>query len=236
MLGGVPQSSTQPTPEDKKKYRKVDYRARLQLFKKFGEKFFADDNNVLTPLKANRGVVFPYTPNLYIARQTEYGEMAFKGANYPIYAYVQSRPPIIPIIATFTASTQEEAMYSLAAWRFFNVLTQSDFGLNAVAQGVYGRPPPILEFSYMGPFGFDRVPVILNDFNVIFGNNVEMVPVPHSINDSFKSASAFGDKQVTYVPVEMEFTINLAIQYSPRRVRKDFDLDAMRKGRNIGFL
>ena len=73
----------------------------------------------------------------------------------------------------------------LAAWRFFNILTQSDFGEQAVLTGKAGSPPPVLQFSYLGPFGFDRVPVLMTDFNVIIGNNVDMVPVEHPVSEDF---------------------------------------------------
>ena len=214
-----------------------DYRARLQLYKKNAETFFDHKNkNVLTPLIANRGVVFPYTPNIFLSRSANYGSMDFKGANFPVYTYMNSSPPMLPLICQFTATTKEEGRYMLAAWRFFNILTQSDFGEQAVNQKKAGSPPPVLQFSYLGPFGFDRVPVLMTDFNVIIGNNVDMVPVEHPVSADFTQASAFGDKEVTFMPIEVEFTINMVPQYSPRRVRKDFNLDSMRQGRNIGFL
>ena len=162
--------------------------------------------------------------------------MDFKGANFPVYTYMNSSPPMLPLIVQFTATTKEEAKYMLAAWRFFNILTQSDFGEQAVLTGKAGSPPPVLQFSYLGPFGFDRVPVLMTDFNVIIGNNVDMVPVEHPVSEDFIEASAFSKKNVTFMPVEVEFTINMVPQYSPRRVRKDFNLDSMRQGRNIGFL
>ena len=213
-----------------------DYRARLQLYRKNSDTFFANETNVLTPLKANRGVVFPYTPNIFLSRSANYGSMDFKGANFPVYTYMNSSPPMLPLIVQFTATTKEEAKYMLAAWRFFNILTQSDFGEQAVLTGKAGSPPPVLQFSYLGPFGFDRVPVLMTDFNVIIGNNVDMVPVEHPVSEDFIEASAFSKKNVTFMPVEVEFTINMVPQYSPRRVRKDFNLDSMRQGRNIGFL
>lgn len=219
-----------------------DFRARLQLFKKHNDEFFKDvsTGNVMEPLKANRGIVFPYTPNIYFARAANYGQMEFKGSNYPIYSYVNSTPPVIPLIATFTASSKEEAKYLLAAFRFLNTMTQSNFGERTLANGTYGRPPPLLQFSYLGPMGFDRVPCVLTDFNVMFANTVDYVPVEHAINDDAEQSdtfvSSFGKKNVTYVPTDCEFTINLQPQYSPRRIRKDYDLDAMKRGRGIGFI
>jgi hypothetical protein len=218
-----------------------DQRARLQLYRNNSKDFFNDADNVLTPLQKNRGIVFPYTPNIYITRGANYGSMEFKGSNFPVYSYINSAPPTIPLIATFTAGTKEDGQYMLAVYRFLNILTQADFGEKAVKSGKNGAPPPVLQFSYLGPFGFDRVPVILTDFNMLIGNNVDMVPIEHpqtgTDGNTKEFASAFGDNaNMTYMPVDVEFTINLQVQYSPRRVRKDFDLDAMRKGHNIGFI
>ncbi len=224
----------------KSRSRDIDYRARLQLYGAFAKKFFDKaKENVLTPLIANRGVVFPYTPSIYISRTANYGNMEFKGSNFPIYNYVNSQPPMIPIIAQFTCTSQEEAKYTLAVYRFLHLITQSDFGERSVNDRTFGRPPPILQFSYMGPFGFDRVPCVCTDWNMIIGNSVDMVPVEHPVLPLSADApftSAFGDKTVTYMPVELEMQINMVPQYSPRRIRKDYSLDDMRKGKNIGFI
>tara|TARA_Y100001972_G_C7651357_1_gene327589 strand:+ start:311 stop:1021 length:711 start_codon:yes stop_codon:yes gene_type:complete len=227
-----------------------DYRARLQLFRKYADTIWGgkgeapldkpmSDSSVMAPLKANRGIIFPYTPNIYYARSANYGMMDFKGANFPIYSFVNSSPPVIPLIAQFTATSKEEAKYLLAVLRFLNVMVQADFGEQSVSNGTFGRPPPLMQFSYMGPFGFDRVPCILTDFNVMFPNTVDYVPVEHGIVDTGNKdgfTSAFGDKEVTYVPTDCEFTINLTPQYSPRRIRKDYNLDDMKRGANIGFI
>ena len=232
----------QSNEEKQKKVRNVDYRARLQLFRGVDTKeFFGESElNVMAPLKANRGIVFPYTPSIYIQRAANYGSMDFKGSNYPLYSFANSNPPMIPLIATFTASSKEEARYMLAVLRFLNVMAQADFGEQAVENGKFGAPPALLQFSYLGPFGFDRVPCILVDWNVMFSNTVDYVPVEHdTLGESEATntfSSAFGDKNVTYVPTDVEFTINLQPQYSPRRIRKDFNLDDMKKGKNIGFL
>ncbi len=239
--------------EAQKKVRNSDYRARLQLFRGVkADEFFAKeptkapegeevrDMNVMAPLRTNRGIVFPYTPSIYISRAANYGSFDFKGANYPLYSFINSTPPMIPLIATFTSTSKEEARYTLAVLRFLNVMVQADFGEQAVKNQKFGAPPMLLQFSYLGPFGFDRIPCILTDWNVMFSNTVDYVPVQHNTmgvsTDNKTFASAFGDKNVTYVPSECEFTINLQPQYSPRRIRKDFNLDAMKQGKNIGFI
>ena len=116
--------------EAKAKVRNIDFRAKLQLFRGVDtEKFFGDSElNVMAPLRANRGIVFPYTPSIYVSRAANYGTFDFKGSNYPLHSFINSTPPMIPLIATFTAGSKEEARYMLAVLRFLNVMAQADFG------------------------------------------------------------------------------------------------------------
>jgi hypothetical protein len=75
-------------------------------------------------------------------------------------------------------------------------------------------------------------------------NNVDYIPVEHATIVSENHVSAFRTtendansiSQVTYVPTDLEMTITVLPQYSPRRTRRLFDLDNMRKGGNIGFI
>ena len=65
FLAGEPKNAEVANPPSNgNKSRKVDYRARLQLYAKNSNLFFDSQSvNVMTPLEANRGIVFPYTPN-----------------------------------------------------------------------------------------------------------------------------------------------------------------------------
>ena len=157
---------------------------------------------------------------------------------------MSSMPPTLPIQVPYTVTNQEEGKYLLAMLQFLKVSTKAQFGESAVKSGKFGRPPPVLEFSYLGPHGYDRVPVVVNDVNYIMGNNVDYIPVPHStVKDdtfvsAFKKVAGEGGEAagVTYVPNDLELTITVMPQYSPRRIRRRFDLDGIRTGKNIGFI
>ena len=56
-----------------------------------------------------------------------------KRSNYPIYSFVNSTPPLIPLIAQFTASLSE-AKYLRGSIRFLNVMVQGDFGERTISQ------------------------------------------------------------------------------------------------------
>lgn len=238
----------------------IDWRARLQVMRANKESFFPDEmgaKDIMRPLKADRGIVFQYQPSMFIAYSATYDTQQFQGTNYPLHTFMMSSPPTLPVQAQYTVTTQEEAKYLLAMMHFLKLSTKANFGEAAVRSGKFGAPPPVLEFSYLGPHGYDRVPVVVNDVNFIYENNVDYIPVEHNIIETggtfvsaFKtqttSKSESGESTttndagkaagVTYVPADIQFTVTLMPQYSPRRQRRLFDLDQMRKGGNIGFI
>lgn len=223
----------------------IDWRARLQVMRANKDEFFGEleEDALMHPLKVDRGIVFQYQPSMFIAYAATYDTQVFQGSNYPLHTYMSSTPPTIPIQVQYSCTNQEEARYLLAMMQFLKVSTKSQFGEMAVMNNKVGRPPPVLEFSYLGPHGYDRVPVVINDVNYIMVNNVDYIPVSHPAVKSEYHVSAFaseneqgGSATVTYVPTDIDMTITCLPQYSPRRIRRAFNLDDMRKGKNIGFI
>ena len=224
----------------------IDWRARLQVMRANKDDFFGDDSSsLIAPLKADRGIMFQYQPSIFIAYSATYDTQSFQGSNYPMHTFMSSQPPVIPVQVDYTATNQDEARYLLAMFQFLKVSTKAQFGEQAVRSGKFGRPPPVLEFSYLGPHGFDRVPVVVNDVNYIMANTVDYIPVSHNSLKTADHQTAFTSAvapdgntsgSVTYVPTDVQFTITLQAQYSPRRLRRKFDLDALRQGKNIGFI
>lgn len=229
----------------KNKELDIDWRARLQVMRANKDEFFGElkNDDLMHPLKVDRGIVFQYQPSMFIAYAATYDTQVFQGSNYPLHTYMSSTPPTIPIQVQYSCTNQEEARYLLAMMQFLKVSTKSQFGEMAVMNNKVGRPPPVLEFSYLGPHGYDRVPVVINDVNYIMVNNVDYIPVSHPAVKSEYHVSAFaseneqgGSATVTYVPTDIDMTITCLPQYSPRRIRRAFNLDDMRKGKNIGFI
>jgi hypothetical protein len=218
---------------ESKTFKDVDWRARIRP-KRGGEKWaygLVDSagndvqDSILKPLQDKGGIVFPYTPDIFLQGSVDYNEAQQHGSNYPFYTYISSRPPTLPITGTFTAQTIEEGQYMLALFHFLRTVTKAYYGDSAVTSGYYGTPPPVLLFEYLGEFGFNKVPVIIRNYNFQLPPDVDYVPV------KFKGTT-------TYMPAETSVMIELAPQYTYKKTRKRFDLNAFTSGKqyNQGFI
>lgn len=220
----------------------VDFRARLQpkninqADDILGPKD-AKDKNILWPLYSTRGVLFPYTPTLTTGMGAEYDPKGFIHSNYGYNAYVRSYHKPISLQATFTAQTNDEAMYLLAVIHFFRSVTKMYFGINPYQKA--GTPPPVLLFSYLGDYQFDKVPVVVKSFDYTHDASIDFVPVNTASSSDYSKSIGInlplsGATGYTYVPTVMTATIEMDIQYTPIKVRNEFNLDKFRKGTLIG--
>jgi hypothetical protein len=207
-----------------------------------------DCNNLLQPLHATKGMLFPYTPQLNFGGTANYNQWHFTHSNYQQHNFQNSMPSEIQITGTFTAQTNEEGRYLLAVLRFLRASTMVEFGAEAARQGVAGTPPPVLRFNYLGGQQFNNVPVVLTTYNYLLEDTVDYVEVnlPGALapQDRFVSGqSVFGDvvqinDNSTYVPTRVVITLMLMVQQNPRKVRDKFSLDDFKSGNliNKGFL
>jgi hypothetical protein len=171
----------------------------------------------LKPLEESNGIVWQYTPTIFMSGSAEYNEALMQGMNYPINTFISSRPPDIPITADFSANDIYEARYLLAVMTFLKICTKAAFGDDAVARGRAGTPPPVLLFEYLGDHGFNKVPVVVTNWSMQLPDNVDYVPV------------VVGDK-TTYVPTLTNIMINLKPQYTPHKLRRKFSVEAVTNG------
>jgi hypothetical protein len=208
-----------------------------------------DCNNLLQPLHATKGMLFPYTPTVNFGGTANYNQWHFTHSNYQQHNFQNSMPSEIQITGTFTAQTNEEGRYMLAVLRFLRASTMLEFGSAAARKGVAGTPPPVLRFNYLGGQQFNNVPVVLTTFNYLLEDTVDYVEVnlPGALaaQDRFVSGIDFqgrdiiqADDNSTYVPTRMVITLMLMVQQNPRKVRDNFDLDDFKAGNliNKGFL
>jgi hypothetical protein len=234
-IGGGEQFSQLVQSTDGTEFPQRDWRARIRP-KKGGEKFAyglvdPDDptkeitDSVLKPLQDRGGIVYPYTPDIFLQASVDYNEAMQHGSNYPFYTYINSRPTTLPITGVFTANTIEEGQYMLAVFHFLRSVTKAYYGDSAVKDGFYGTPPPVLLFEYLGEFGFNKVPVIIRNYNFQLPPDVDYVPV------KYKGTT-------TMMPTETSVMIELAPQYTYRKTRKKFNLQAFTSGRQLkdGFI
>lgn len=224
----------------------VDYRARLSpktmgggVSEVLGPN---SQDNILFPLWATKGVLFPYTPSLTTGNTVEYDPSAFIHTNYGYNAYVRSYPKPISMTAEFTAQTTDEALYLLAVIHFFRSVTKSYFGINPYDKA--GTPPPVLIFNYLGQYQFNNVPVLVKSFDYTYEANIDYVPVSTSTNTAIgNNPSAIGlpatsSNGYTYVPTHINVSLELDTQYVPIEMRNEFNLDLFRQGKlmNKGYL
>jgi hypothetical protein len=205
----------------------VDWRARLRP-KAGGASKFYGSSGLLDPIKQTGGLVWQYTPSIFVAGRANYNTADFYGSNYPFVTYMNSSPPNLVVVQDFTANTVAEARYMLAVMHFLKASTKAYFGDASVKSGDYGTPPPVLVFEYLGDHGFNKVPVVVTDYQYDLNPDVDYVPVKTDIA---------GD-ETTYVPVISNISITLQPSYTPHKLRKRFDLDKFVTGESYkdGFI
>jgi hypothetical protein len=105
----------------------------------------------------------------------------------------------------------------LAVLTFLRIATKGFYGDSAVANGRYGTPPPVMVFEYLGDHGFNKVPVVVTNYQFQLDNNVDYVPV--TVQDT-----------VTYVPTMANILVTLSPTFTPTKLRRKFDLQAVANG------
>lgn len=164
-------------------------------------------------LTRTNGIIFPYTPNISFSQQVEYSQYDLVHTNYQQNAYAKTRNPMIQVTGNFANQTPEEAAYTVGVMHFLRVTTKMNFGLN---DREAGTPPPVLEFSAYGTYNFNRVPVLVGSFNIIYDDNVDYVEVTTA-------------GQTVQIPAVMTISIDLLPQYSPTK-QEQFNLDEFARG------
>jgi hypothetical protein len=209
----------------------TDYRARLkakpgqrsELFKQSTEWVLGpnDPANVLYPLYATGGLIFPYTPVVTVAGTANYEELAFTHSNYKQLVYKNSTPSEIIVTGKFVSQTLDEAKYTLAVLHFLRSVTKSYTGAQTAGQGLSGTPPPILLFDYNGTYMYKDVPVIIKSYTMELSDTVDYVPVKHT------------ETNISYVPALTTVSVTLDYQYNPNKLMNSFNLDSFRRGNMI---
>ena len=189
-----------------------------------------DSANILTPLVATNGVVFPYTPTINEVTSVSYNSYDLQGTNSGYASFNKRDTKKLTIAGNFTCMNQTEARYSLASLYFFRASTMSYFGVNDF-NGVFtqavqnrGAPPPLLNFNAWGTAMFNNVSVLIENFSADWTNDVDWVEVlniPGLPNET------------CWLPSKFLISATLIVQNSPERWRRAFNLDAFRSGKLI---
>jgi hypothetical protein len=124
----------------------------------------------LTALGGDNGVVFPFTPNISVSHNANYGSVAPTHSNYPSYFYDNSDVSAINITTEFTAQTADDANYVLGMIWFFRSATKMFYqGPNA------GNPPPVVYLDGYGDYYFPHVSCVVTNFTHTMPSNIDYI-------------------------------------------------------------
>lgn len=163
----------------------TDWRVRLQVPAQAEElyNFFfgsgrnvrtgVDNDSILDPLKAHRGVMFPLTPTVMIQHSANYNALGQTHSNQPFQAYQNSQADAINVLGEFPVQNYEDAQHWVATLHFLRTASKMFFG--ADNNSLKGNPPPILHLSGYGEHTFNKVPVIINTFNVELPQGIDYI-------------------------------------------------------------
>src|SRR5210317_1700533 len=157
---------------------KRDWRVRLQVPDGPLTKFFDFNNNpIMQPLAASQGIFWPLTPAVVIQHSANYNAMDQVHSNYPHYAYQNSQVDQMNIIGEFPVQNSEDAKHWVATVNFLRTITKMYFGKEPALKG---NPPPIMHLSGYGDHMFNKVPVVVNTFNVELRPGIDYISTKQS--------------------------------------------------------
>jgi len=136
--------------------------------------FFDFENNpLMQPLAGINGMFWPLTPSMVIQHSANYNALAQTHSNYPFQAYQNSQVDSLNIIGEFPVQNQQDAKHWVATVNFLRTATKMFFGSDQ--DKLKGNPPPILHLSGYGDHMFQKVPVVLNSFNVELRSGIDYI-------------------------------------------------------------
>jgi len=228
---------------------KQDWRVKLTIpsGSPMEEYFFArGSNNLLKPLYNMKGIFWPLTPTMIIQHSANYNPLAQTHSNYPFQAYQNSQVDQMNIIGEFPVQNQQDAAYWVAAVNFLRTVTKMFFGKD---DEMKGNPPPILHLSAYGDHMFDKVPVVINTFNVELRAGIDYISTRQDPVYSKKANAFHNVHRDQFDPNAMDQTwaptlSNISVLVTPiysREAIKNFNLREFSQGKlrgkdRIGFI
>jgi len=167
-----------------------DWRVRLSLAP--GASYLynaASEGDILAPLQATNGVIFPYTPQVNVSYRANYDPAEVTHSNYRLFFYKNSAVDDINIIADFTAQDTGEASYILAVIHFFKSVTKMFYGQDANPNA--GTPPPLCYLSGLGQFQFNNHPLLVTNFQYSLPNDVDYIRAGSTTQYSGQNLSSY---------------------------------------------
>jgi hypothetical protein len=203
--------------------------------------FFDFDNNpLMQPLAGIGGIFWPLTPMMQIQHSANYNAMDMTHSNFPHQAYQNSQVDSLNILGEFPVQNQQDAKHWVATVNFLRTATKMFFGKDD-GTGLKGNPPPILHLSGYGDHMFQKVPVVLNSFNVELRAGIDYISTKQE-STPFRSIPtgpnqpdvlANSSEPMTWAPTLSNISVLVTPIYSRESV-KDFSMKKFVNGQLNG--
>ena len=206
---------------------KTDWRVRLQVPDGPLTQFFDFANNpILQPLAASQGIFWPLTPTMQIAHLATYNALDQVHSNFPHQAYQNSQVDSLNIIGEFPVQNSEDAKHWVATVNFLRTATKMFFGSEDGLNGLKGNPPPILHLFGYGDHMFNKVPVVVNSFNIELRQGIDYISTKQNPDgySTPRTRERMGlpelDDSQTWAPTLSNISVLLTPIYSRESVKK----------------
>ena len=225
---------------------KTDWRVRLQVPEGPLTQFFDFDNNpILKPLSDSKGIFWPLTPAVVIQHSANYNAMDQVHSNYPHQAYQNSQVDSMNIIGEFPVQNSEDAKHWVATVNFLRTATKMFFGSDDGLNGLKGNPPPIMHLFGYGDHMFNRVPVVINTFNVELRPGIDYISTKQGnttyTNNGPDVGFEINAESQTWAPTLSNISVLVTPIYSRDSI-KNFSMkkfvngELNGKGNEVGFI
>ncbi len=226
---------------------KKDWRVRLQIPTGADAVYNAllAENDLLSPLIPSRGIFWPLTPAVVITHTANYNPLSQTHSNYPFQAYQNSQVDGYNIIGEFPVQNSEDAKHWVATVNFLRTVTKMFFGKE---QDLKGNPPPILHMSGYGDHMFNKVPVIVNTFNVELRPGIDYISTKQDGSGQYREVNAVDEVALTtgaeqsWAPTLSNISVLVTPIYSRESIKR-FSLSEFARGQlngkgegEIGFI
>ena len=214
------------------KERASDNRLRISALAGQSAQIYGENDkssNIMAPLHATGGMMFPYTPTIGVSGDTDWTPHQLTHTNYDIYSYQRTPSASITLSGKFTVQNQREGEYALACIHFLRTVGKMFYGEqdssdynaqeNSQATSRAGLPPPVLRLRGYGLYMFSDLKCVLKSYSFSFEENMDLVTI---------ESQAGGD---ILLPPMFTINVTLLMQQNTTRLRKDFKLDDFRTGK-----
>ena len=220
----------------------TDWRVRLVVPENSAVSQFFDfeNNELLKPLADSNGMFWPLTPVMQIQHSANYNPLAQTHSNLPFQAYQNSAIDTFSIIGEFPVQNYEDAKHWVATVNFLRTATKMFFGQED-GNNLKGNPPPIMHLYGYGDHMFNKIPVVINSFNVEMRQGIDYISTKQSSTpyrqltgpDAGEAIAAEAGESQTWAPTQSNISVMCTPVYS-RESLKNFSMKKFVNGQLNG--